>query len=101
MLFDIGKYKVPTLRNLAFTAPYFHDGSIHSLEAVVELYEKGGLDRKVVIPQKSSFITRFKLTSFERRDLIAFLLSLSDSSVIINPRYANPFSEDETISVNK
>jgi cytochrome c peroxidase len=98
---DIGKYKVPTLRNLAFTAPYFHDGSIQSLDGVIELYEKGALDQKVTMPQKSQFITGFKLTSLQRRDLIAFLLSLSDSSVIINPRYANPFSEDETISVNK
>jgi cytochrome c peroxidase len=98
---DIGKYKVPTLRNLAFTAPYFHDGSIQSLEEVIELYEKGGLAQKATMPQKSKFITGFKLTSPERRDLIAFLLSLSDSSVIINPRYANPFTEDETISANK
>jgi cytochrome c peroxidase len=94
---DIGKYKVPTLRNLAFTAPYFHDGSAESLIGVIEVYENGGRGEEGKLNCfKSNLITGFKLTSQERKDLLEFLISLSDSSVLINPRYANPFSEDET-----
>jgi cytochrome c peroxidase len=83
--------KVPTLRNLAFTAPYFHNGSAETLMDVLKLYEAGG-DR--MVKNKHPFIKGFKLNSQERMDLLNFLLSLSDSSVIKNPAYANPFSED-------
>jgi cytochrome c peroxidase len=101
---DIGKYKVPLLRNLAFTAPYFHDGSAATLYDVLEVYESGG--RNVLTgtykgdgrnnPYKHPLIKGFKLNSQERKELISFLLSLSDSSVLKNPAYANPFSDDET-----
>jgi len=101
---DMGKYKVPTLRNLAFTAPYFHDGSAATLEDVIAVYENGG--RTILSGEnkgngrtnrnKHPLIKEFKLNSQERKDLISFLLSLSDSSVLINPAYANPFSDDET-----
>ncbi len=101
---DIGKYKVPTLRNLAFTAPYFHDGSAATLDEVIRFYEQGG--RTILSgsykgdgrnnPNKHPFIKEFKLNSQERKDLIDFLMSLTDSSVLINPLYANPFSDDET-----
>ena len=84
--------KVPVLRNLAFTAPYLHDGSAESLEQVIDLYASGGLR---IVNKKHAFIKGFKLNSQERADLISFLLSLSDSSVIKNPEYANPFTENE------
>jgi cytochrome c peroxidase len=101
---DMGKYKVPTLRNLAFTAPYFHDGSAATLDEVITVYENGGRN----IPEgqikgdgrnnlfKHPLVSGFKLNSQERKDLVAFLLSLSDSSVLKNQAYANPFSDDET-----
>ncbi len=101
---DIGKYKVPVLRNLSFTAPYFHDGSAATLYDVLEVYESGG--RNVLTGtykgdgrnnlHKHPLIKGFKLNSQERKNLINFLLSLSDSSVLKNPAYANPFSDDET-----
>ncbi len=101
---DIGKYKVPTLRNLAFTAPYFHDGSAATVDEVIAVYEEGG--RNVLKgqvkgdgrknPYKHPLVSGFKLNSQERKDLVSFLLSLSDSSVLKNPAYANPFSDDET-----
>jgi cytochrome c peroxidase len=97
---DAGKYRVPTLRNLAFTAPYYHDGSAATLEDVVSVYENGGRayytgdGRKN--PYKHPLIKGFRLNSQERKDLVAFLLSLSDSAVCANPRYANPFNDDET-----
>jgi cytochrome c peroxidase len=100
---DMGKYKVPTLRNLAFTAPYFHDGSAASLDEVITVYENGGRytpEGQIKgdgrnNPYKHPLINGFKLNSQERIDLIAFLLSLSDSSVLKNPAYANPFSDDK------
>jgi cytochrome c peroxidase len=101
---DMGRFRVPTLRNLAFTAPYFHDGSAASLSEVLLTYEAGG--RKIehgplagdgrANPYKSTLIGGFRLTSQERNDLESFLLSLSDSSVCNNSKYANPFINDET-----
>jgi cytochrome c peroxidase len=90
---DTVMLKVPALRNLSFTAPYLHDGSAETLQQVIELYEKGGQSS---VKNKHPFITGFKLNSQERTDLLSFLLSLSDSSVLKNPAYANPFSEYET-----
>ncbi len=101
---DMGKFRVPTLRNLAFTAPYFHDGSAANLLEVISSYENGG--RKIeqgiykgngsTNPYKHPFINGFKILDTEKIDLVNFLLSLSDSSLIINPKYQNPFLEDET-----
>lgn len=101
---DMGKYKVPTLRNLAFTSPYFHDGSAATLDEVIAVYENGGrniLAGKIKVdgrnnPYKHTLVNGFKLNSQERKELLSFLLSLSDSSVLKNPAYANPFSDDET-----
>jgi cytochrome c peroxidase len=101
---DMGRYKVPVLRNLAFTAPYFHDGSAETLEEVLAVYENGG--RKIDTgayrgdgrknPYKSPLIQGFKLNSQERKNIINFLFSLTDSSILKNPAYANPFTQDET-----
>lgn len=91
---DIGKFKPPTLRNLAFTAPYLYNGTAATLEEVLLHYEKdiqGKMKTEKLVLDKA-----FKLTSQERSQLVAFLLSLSDSSVLINSNYANPFSIDET-----
>lgn len=102
--FDMGAFRVPTLRNLAFTGPYFHDGSAATLEEVIAVYEHGGRfvakgiykgdGRKNI--NKHPLIAGFSLNSQQRKDLVSFLLHLSDSSVITNPAYANPFKEDET-----
>lgn len=101
---DIGKYRVPTLRNLAFTAPYYHDGSAVSLEEVIRNYENGGrLITKGLLkgdgsksPYKSELIKGFKLTDQERKDVVNFVLSLSDSSILTNKNFSNPFQYDET-----
>jgi cytochrome c peroxidase len=102
---DQGRFLLPTLRNLAFTAPYFHDGSAATLEDVLNVYERGGRNiengpyagdgRKNI--HNHSLIKGFQLNSQQRKDLIAFLLSLSDSSLCNNPAYANPFNDEETI----
>ena len=72
---DIGKFKTPTLRNIDLTAPYMHDGSIVSLEEVIEYYDKGGDKNRF----KDSAIFPLHLTKQEKKDLVAFLRSLTSS----------------------
>jgi cytochrome c peroxidase len=101
---DMGAFRVPTLRNLAFTAPYFHDGSAANLKEVIDAYASGG--RKITTgiykgdgssnPYKHPFIKGFAVSENDKIHLINFLLSLSDSSFINNPAYQNPFTDDET-----
>jgi cytochrome c peroxidase len=67
-------FKTPTLRNVASRAPYMHDGSIASLEDVVELYDQGGLARRASL---SAEIRRLRLTPDEKQDVIAFLRALT------------------------
>jgi len=98
---DMGRFKAPSLRNVALTAPYMHDGSIPTLEGVLDHYAAGG--RTVhegpnkgvgsANPFKSEFITGFTLSRRERDDVIAFLNSLTDSSFIRDPRFANPWGD--------
>lgn len=89
---DMGRFRAPTLRNIAFTAPYMHDGSIASLTGVIDFYAKGGLQQGINNPFKSQFIKGFELTEQERIDLLAFLLSLSDNSFIDKPAHHAPIN---------
>ena len=70
-------YRTPTLRNVAITAPYMHDGSLATIEAVIEYYQHGGIDN----PGKSALIAPLGLTAGEQRDLAAFLRSLTGAHV--------------------
>ncbi|NET03387.1 MAG: di-heme enzyme [Symploca sp. SIO2B6] len=89
---QIGHFKAPTLRNIELTAPYMHDGSIGTLEEVIDHYAAGG--RTISSgkyagvgsenPLKSIFVSGFKLTERERKDLLAFLRSLTDEEFIHN-----------------
>ncbi|MCW5925195.1 MAG: c-type cytochrome [Saprospiraceae bacterium] len=80
---DRARFKVPTLRNAALTAPYMHDGSLPTLEAVVEHYNSGGQPH----PNKSTLIRPLALTATEKADLVAFLNSLTDEAFISNPKF--------------
>ncbi|HMQ75485.1 MAG TPA: cytochrome c peroxidase [Flavobacteriales bacterium] len=71
---DEGKFKVPTLRNIALTAPYMHDGAMATLGEVVDHFASGG----VAHPNKDPLMTPFTLTAQERADLLAFLNALTD-----------------------
>lgn len=71
---DIGRFKTPTLRNIALTAPYMHDGSLPTLEAVIDHFATGGLAQ----PNLSAHMQAFTLTAQEKADLVAFLNSLTD-----------------------
>jgi cytochrome c peroxidase len=96
---DLGKFKAPTLRNIAVTAPYMHDGSIKTLEQVVDHYRAGGRTIKTGPnagvgadnPNKSEFVKPFDLSSQEKDDLIAFLKSLTDEMVLNDARFSNPW----------
>jgi cytochrome c peroxidase len=83
---DLGKFKVPALRNIAATAPYMHDGSLPTLEAVVDQYDRGGRGHASTDPQ----IQVLGLTEPEKADLLAFLRSLSDEAFLTDPRFAAP-----------
>jgi cytochrome c peroxidase len=71
---DLAKFKVPSLRNVALTAPYMHDGSIATLEDVVDHYDTGGEAH----PNKSGLIQPLNLTSQEKEDIVNFLKALTD-----------------------
>ena len=96
---DVGRFKAPTLRNIAVTAPYMHDGSIAALEGVLDHYAAGGRTiesgPRVGIghdnPNKDRLIAGFLLSQQDRADLIAFLESLTDEAVLHDPRFANPW----------
>ena len=97
---DVGKFKAPTLRNVALTAPYMHDGSIRTLAEVVSHYRSGGRTIKsgpnagvgADNPNKSEFVKPFDLTSREEADLLAFLNALTDRTVLTDPRFSDPFA---------
>lgn len=73
---DRGKFKTPTLRNVALTAPYMHNGSLATLEEVIQHFNSGGADH----PNKDPLVIPLNLTSGEQQDLAAFLRSLNDES---------------------
>lgn len=91
---DKGKFSVPTLRNIEFTAPYMHDGRFQTLEEVVEFYNSGvcqsspNIDPIMTKPAK---IYGLQLFDWEKADLVAFLKTLSDTTFMNNPNFANPF----------
>lgn len=89
---DIGKFRVPTLRNIALTAPYMHDGSLATLSEVIDHYSAGG---KFSHPNKSPILRRFPLTEADKRDLIEFLNALTDRELLSDPRWSNPWPTQE------
>ena len=71
---DVGKFKTPTLRNVALTAPYMHDGRMPSLKHVIDHFASGGLPHTNLDPEMRTFT----LSDADKADLIAFLESLTD-----------------------
>ena len=88
---DIGAYKAPTLRNLAFTAPYMHDGRFNTIDEVIDFYSSGLVWSPYVNPLMHHISTNGnQLTPTEKADLKAFLLTLTDSSFVTNPAFGMP-----------
>lgn len=92
---DEGKFRTPSLRNVALTAPYMHDGSIPTLEAVIrEHYAIAGhaaKSGKGPSPMRSSLIAGFEVSPQEVNDLVAFLNSLTDERFVNNPKHSDPW----------
>ena len=97
---DMGHFKVPTLRNIALTAPYMHDGSIATLDEVLDHYAAGGRTIASGLyagvgsenPHKSQLVTGFTLTAADRQALLDYLNALTDEEFITDPRHSNPWS---------
>ncbi len=100
---DRGKIRTSSLRNVAITGPYMHDGSMETLEEVLAMYERGGrfvttgpnIGDGATSPFKSEFVHGFVLTEQERADMLNFLKSLTDESFLVNPKFSSPFPDTE------
>lgn len=89
---DHGKFKIPSLRNVAVTAPYMHDGRFQTLEAVLDFYSEGvhtsaNIDSKMGLAHRGGV----HLTPVEKRQVLAFLFTLTDSTFLTDPAFGNPF----------
>ena len=80
---DMGRFRVPTLRNVALTGPYMHDGSVANLEQVIDHYARGARRN----PRQDPRLRPLVLTRDERADLVAFLQSLTDREFVDDPRF--------------
>lgn len=95
----MGFFRAPTLRNIELTAPYMHDGSIATLDEVLDHYAAGGRTIEsgpnagvgADSPLKSVFLHGFELTAEERADVLEFLRSLTDPELARDPRFSDPF----------
>jgi len=87
---DVGKFRVPTLRNIAVTGPYMHDGRIQTLEEVLDHYFSGGHPH----PNRDANLASQAGTNFSpahKAAMVKALHALTDSTLLINPAYASPF----------
>ncbi|MGE3646914.1 MAG: MbnH family di-heme enzyme [Reyranellaceae bacterium] len=91
---DMGRFRAPSLRDVADRAPYMHDGSVASLEAVIDRYAAGAptlASAGRFSPLKDPRLRGFSLSTAERDDLIAFLRALSDEVFAADQRHGSPF----------
>jgi cytochrome c peroxidase len=82
-----GRFRVPSLRNVAVTPPYMHDGRFASLEDVVDHYARGGAPS----PGHSPLVRGFVVTDEEKKDLVEFLGCLTDERLLSDPAFADPW----------
>ena len=96
---DMGAFRAPSLRNVEVTGPYLHDGSLATLEQVIDVYSDGGRvigrgphqgDGRLN-PYKSGLIARIDFSAQEKQDLLAFLKSLTDQALLKDPRFSDPW----------
>ncbi len=86
-IFDNGKFRAPSLRNIALTAPYMHDGRFQTLEEVLDHYDSGGHYAENLDP----LILNLGLTEEQKQDIINLLHSFTDTTYLENPDLTNPF----------
>ncbi|MFV0429465.1 MAG: MbnH family di-heme enzyme [Arachnia sp.] len=106
---DMGRFRTPSLRNVAVTAPYMHDGSIATLEEVIRHYAAGG--RSITDgphagighenPYRDGLIVGFEISDAEIADLTAFLESLTDRDFLTDPAFADPWPDGHPASANR
>ncbi len=92
--FRDGQFRIPSLRNIALTAPYMHDGRFQTLEEVIDFYDHGiqnhpNLDPRLRGPDGEPI--RLHLSSIEKKALVAFLHTLTDQHLITDEKFSNPF----------
>lgn len=88
---DRGRMKVPSLRNVALTAPYMHDGRFKTLEEVIDFYSTGVQQKSPNIDEHMvTFGKGLQLSAAQKADLVVFLNTLTDSSFIRNPAFSDP-----------
>jgi cytochrome c peroxidase len=98
----VGMFKVPSLRNVALTAPYMHDGRFKTLKEVINHYNSGVVDH----PNLSSVLRnnawngngdnkprKLNLTDGDMNDLVAFLKTLTDENIISDAKFSDPFKK--------
>lgn len=91
---DMGRFRAPGLRDVAKRAPYMHDGSVATLEAVIDRYASGAptlVSAERFSPLKDSRLRGFTISASERDDLIAFLRALTDETFAADERHGSPF----------
>jgi len=87
---DSGLFKTPTLRNVAVSAPYMHDGRFTSLEDVIEHYNSGGVSSSTIDPFMKYTTGGLELAPQQKEAIIAFLHALTDTTFIQNPNFLDP-----------
>ena len=89
-----GMFKIPSLRNVALTAPYMHDGRFSTLEEVIDFYNNGvnnHLNLDVRLLDENRQVNRPQVTGHQKKAIIAFLNTLTDGEMITKGEYSNPF----------
>ena len=92
--FSDGKFKIPSLRNIALTGPYMHDGRFATIEDVVDHYSTGIQNTPELHPllkDNSGSPMAMNFSNDEKEDLIAFLKTFDDEEFLTNPLYSDPF----------
>lgn len=88
---DYGKFRTPTLRNWAFSAPYMHDGRFQTIDEVINFYSSGLKHSSTIDPlMKNINDNGVQLSPMEKQALKAFLLMLNDTSFVTNPNFSKP-----------
>ncbi|RRJ85033.1 cytochrome-c peroxidase [Aestuariirhabdus litorea] len=106
---DMGKFRTPSLRYTAYTAPYMHNGAFYTLEEVIDFYDRGGYDEQgrsnEFMETRSSLIRPLGLSESEKADLLAFLEAFSGEEIGMEkpvlPEYAPRFTLDELKSAQE
>lgn len=94
---DVGRFRTPTLRNIALTAPYMHDGRFRTLDQVIEHYNSGIKPSATLDDRLTTNMTiggpprQMNMTAYEKQALVAFLGTLTDQSFISDPKFSDPF----------